>query len=125
MKKVSFILIVLFFGIAMKGFSQTTPTTDFFAGKWEITFIGTPNGDGKMTTELVRKEGKLTGKLKPADGSDAIDITKIDEEAEKLSIYFSTQGYDVSVELSKVDADNLKGSLMNMFDAKAVRIKDK
>ena len=121
MKKVSIILIVLFFGIAVKGFSQTEKPADFFAGKWEITFIGTPNGDGKMVTELVRKDGKLTGKLKPADGSDAIDITNIEEEAEKMTIFFSTQGYDVSVELSKVDNDNLKGSLMNMFDAKAVR----
>lgn len=123
MKKVSIILIVLFFGIAVKGFSQTEKPADFFAGKWEITFIGTPNGDGKMVTELVRKDGKLTGKLKPADGSDAIDITNIEEEAEKMTIFFSTQGYDVSVELSKVDNDNLKGSLMNMFDAKAVRTK--
>jgi hypothetical protein len=124
MKKVSIILIVLFFGIAVKGFSQADKPADLFAGKWEITFIGTPNGDGKMTTELVRKDGKLTGKLKPADGSDAIDITNIEEETEKMTIFFSTQGYDVSVELSKVDNDNLKGSLMNMFDAKAIRIKE-
>lgn len=124
MKKVSIILIVLFFGIAVKGFSQAEKPVDFFAGKWEITFIGTPNGDGKMATELLRKDGKLYGKLKPADGSDAIDITNIEEEAEKMTIFFSTQGYDVSVELSKVDNDNLKGSLMNMFDAKAVRIKE-
>lgn len=124
MKKVSIILVVLFFGIAVNSFSRADKADDFFAGKWEITFIGTPNGDGKMTTELVRKDGKLTGKLKPADGSDAIDITNIEEEAEKLTIFFSTQGYDVSVELSKVDNDNLKGSLMNMFDAKAIRIKE-
>lgn len=125
MKKASIILIVLFFGIAVKGFSQTDKPLDFFAGKWEVAFIGTPNGDAKMTTELLRKDGKLTGKLKPADGSDAIEITNIEEEAEKLTLFFSTQGYDLSVELKKVDADNLKGSLMNMFDATAKRIKDK
>ncbi|WP_435354809.1 hypothetical protein [Emticicia sp. SJ17W-69] len=125
MKKASIILIVLFFGIAVKGFSQTDKPSDFFAGKWEVAFIGTPNGDAKMTTELLRKDGKLTGKLKPADGSDAIEITNVEEEAEKLTLFFSTQGYDLSVELKKVDADNLKGSLMNMFDATAKRIKDK
>ena len=63
-----------------------------------------------------------------ADPTDAtkekIPLTKIEESSDKLSLYFTAQGYDVNVDLAKVDDDNLKGSLMNMFDAKAKRLKE-
>ena len=128
MKKVSIILIALFFGIAIKGFSQTTtpaPPTDFFAGKWEISIFGTPQGDVKLVTELVRKDGKLTGELKDATDSSkpAIPITLIEEKDGGLELSFSASGYDLTLPLKKEDDDNLKGQLMNMFDAKAKRVK--
>lgn len=126
MKKASIFFITLFFGIALNGFSQTaTAPADFFAGKWEITIFGTPNGDSKMVTELVRKDGKLTGELKdPTDTSKpAIPITAIEEKDGGIEISFSTSGYDITLPLAKVDDDNLKGQLMNMFDAKAKRVK--
>lgn len=56
MKKVSLFLFVFLLGLSVRGFSQTTPPADFFAGKWEITIMGTPNGDAKLVTELVRKD---------------------------------------------------------------------
>lgn len=128
MKKVSIILIALFFGIAIKGFSQTTtpaPATDFFAGKWEISIFGTPQGDVKLVTELVRKDGKLTGELKDATDSSkpAIPITLIEEKDGSVELSFSASGYDLTLPLKKEDDDNLKGQLMNMFDAKAKRVK--
>jgi hypothetical protein len=130
MKKVSIILIALFFGIIVNGFSQATtpaPTKDFFAGKWEITILGTPNGDSKLVATLIRKDGKLTGELKdPTDTTKpAIPITSIDEKDGEIEIAFSASGYDVTLPLKKENEDNLKGQLMGMFDAKAVRIKDK
>jgi hypothetical protein len=126
MKKASILLIALFFGIALNGFSQTaTAPTDFYLGKWEITIFGTPNGDSKMITELVRKEGKLTGELKdPTDATKpAIPITAVTESNGEIEIAFSTSGYDVTLSLTKVDDDNLKGQMMGMFDTKAKRVK--
>ena len=125
MKKTVFLMLAFVVGIAVQGFSQTDkPATDFFAGKWEILVVGTPNGDAKFTTELIRKDGKLTGELKVAAGDvkDAMPAT-VEEAEGKITIFFSTQGYDVNVELNKVDDDNLKGTLMNMFEAKAKRVK--
>lgn len=125
MKKTSVILFVLFFGLVSYGSAQTTPTTDFFAGKWEISVAGTPRGDIKFLTDLVRKDGKLTGELVEAGDANAKrKITKVEEAAaDKLVLYFdSSQGGEISIELTKVDADNLKGSLMS-FDAVAKRIK--
>lgn len=137
MKKVSLFLFVFLVGITFKGLSQTTtatttaPTatttsTDFFAGKWEITITGTPNGDAKMVTDLVRKDGKLTGELKDPTGTNPVTaITKVEEEpGKKITIYFDTaQAGEIGVELAKVDDDHLKGQLMNMFDSTAVRVK--
>lgn len=126
MKKIVFLMLAFVVGIALQGFSQTDkPATDFFAGKWEILVEGTPNGDAKFATEITRKDGKLIGELKIAAGDAKETIPATVEEAEgKITIFFTTQGYDVNIELSKVDDNNLKGSLMNMFDAKAKRVKE-
>lgn len=126
MKKASILFIALFFGITLNGFSQTAAApADFFVGKWEITILGTPNGDAKMTTELIRKDGKLTGELKdPSDPTKpANPITGIEEKDGRIEIAFSASGYDITLPLTKVDDDNLKGQLMGMFDAKAKRVK--
>jgi hypothetical protein len=75
---------------------------------------------------LIRKDGVLTGQLKIVgdDTLPLIDITKIEDSSDKVVMYFSIQGYDVNTELTKVDTDNLKGSLMGMFEAKAARVKE-
>lgn len=124
MKKASIILLVLFFGITLNGMAQNAPK-DFFAGKWEILILGTPNGDSKMVTELVRKDGKLTGELKDlADTTKpAIPITSIEEAEGAIDLAFSASGYDVTVNLEKVDDDNLKGLLLGIFETKAKRLK--
>jgi hypothetical protein len=125
MKKVSLFLFIFLLGVCVNGFSQATPPADFFAGKWEITIMGTPEGDAKMVTELIRKDGKLTGELKDPTGTRPVTpITKIVEEGTKLTIYFDTaQAGEIPVDLTKVDEDHLKGSLMNMFESTALRVK--
>ncbi len=126
MKKVSIILIVLFFGIAMNGFSQTTAPADFFAGKWEISILGSPMGDIKFSTDLVRKDGKLTGELANADDANAEKrpIIRVEESATQMKIFFeSRQGGEVSIDLNKVDDTHLKGSVAG-YDATALRIKN-
>lgn len=123
MKKVSLLLFGMFLGILTQSVAHAP--TDFFTGKWEITVTGTPNGDAKMVANFARKDGKLSGELENlADpNKEKIPVTQITESADKLSMAFTAQGYDVTLDLSKVDDDNLKGTLMNMFDATAKRVK--
>ena len=137
MKKVSIVLFVLFFAAMNNSFAQTatatTPTatpatvatTDFFAAKWELSIIGVPGGDKKMLANITRKDGKLTGDLgDPAEpDKEKIPITSIEEADTKLTLAFSASGYDITLDLEKVDEDNLKGQMMGMFETKAVRIK--
>lgn len=140
MKKISIASLVFLLASITYGFSQTsttpapapvvaatpTPANDFFAGKWEIMFLGTPNGDVKLIATLVRKDGQLTGEMIDATGTqkEAIPITSIEESATKIVLGFSAQGYDLTADLEKVDDDNLKGMLINMFESKATRVKE-
>ncbi|MEZ4901923.1 MAG: hypothetical protein R2822_09280 [Spirosomataceae bacterium] len=122
MKKASIFLFVFLFGIVLQGFSQATAPTDFYVGKWEIAVTGTPRGDVVFKTDLVRKDGKLTGELITDDMKRP--ITKIEESDKKLIIYFeSSQAGEISIDLDKADDDTLKGSLMS-FDAIAKRVKE-
>ena len=124
MKRGAVILFILITGFAFNGFSQTAIPTDFFAGKWEILVTATPNGDVKFVTDLVRKDGKLTGELSNATdpSQPKRPITKVEENGANLAIYFeSSQAGEISINLSKVDENNLKGTLYS-FDATAKRI---
>ena len=100
-------------------------STDFFAGKWETTFIGTPNGDAKLTLNLMRKDGNLMGTIKPntADGQ-IVNLDKVEESADKIVIFFQMAGYNLNADLTKEDDNNLSGKLMGMFKTTAVRIRE-
>lgn len=125
MRRTTFIFIFCMLTLAFSSRSQTAVPAEYFAGKWEILVVGTPQGDSKLVAELVRTDGKLSGNLvNPAEpNADKIQITSIEENGDKISMGFSTQGYDVTIDLAKVDDNNMKGNLMNMFDATAKRIK--
>ena len=144
MKKIISVFFLLLFAVLTHGFAQTTTTptpaivtkdtttltkdsADFFAGKWELNVLGTPNGDAKLILNLTRKDSKLTGFLtdpaKPTE--EKIPLTNVEEGKENIVIYFTAQGYDVSDNLVKVDANKLKGMLMDMFDSTATRLPDK
>ncbi|WP_221393759.1 hypothetical protein [Dyadobacter sp. NIV53] len=126
MKKVHFIFVAIFMlGVSFYSNAQTSAPADYFVGKWEIAVIGTPNGDSKMLASLTRDGGgNLTGQLVNSADSTAEKIPiAITEEGSRILMGFNAQGYDVTIDLTKVDDDNLKGNLMNMFDATAKRQK--
>lgn len=126
MKKFIALVFVLTTLFSASAFASKPDPTDFFAGKWKILVAGTPNGDVTFAANLIRKDGVLTGQLKIVgdDSLPLIDISKVEDSSDKVVIYFTIQSYDVNAELTKVDADNLKGSLMGMFEAKAARVKE-
>jgi hypothetical protein len=60
-----------------------------------------------------------------ADSKKVIHINKIDHKDSEITMYFSAQGNNVSVVLTKKDEDHANGSLMGMFDAVATRSNEK
>lgn len=124
MRKLNLIFIAiigLFLSLNVK--AQTTP--DYYPGKWNILVMGTPNGDSKMTFILERKDGKLTGAVQDSTGKEITKITSVEEKDKTITAAFTIQSYDVTLTLDPVDDDHVKGSLMGMFDAKGVRVKDR
>jgi len=99
-------------------------TADYFPGKWNVVIMGTPNGDAKLTFVLERKDGKLNGAVQDTTGKEMTKITQIDEKDKTITAAFTIQSYDVSLTLEPVDDDHVKGSLMGMFDAKGIRVKE-
>jgi len=122
MRKLTFIFtvaIALFLGQNAKA-----QTADYFPGKWNVVIMGTPNGDAKLTFVPDRKDGKLSGVVQDTTGKEMTKITQIDEKDKTMTAAFTIQSYDVSLTLEPVDDDHVKGSLMGMFEAKGIRVKE-
>ena len=129
MKKLSLIFTVaagLLMSLTVKAQTAATTTApaDYFPGKWNVVVMGTPNGDAKMTFVIERKDGKLAGAVQDSTGKELTKITSIEEKDKTITAAFTIQSYDVTLTLEPVDADDVKGSLMGMFDAKGVRVKE-
>lgn len=123
MKKLNVFFATMFFALIFS-ISATAQEKSAFLGKWNVIVAGTPGGDSKMIIEIVDKEGKLSGSaIDPATNKELFAFTKVESEPSKVTVYFTSQGYDVYMYLEKKDIDNLEGSMMDMFDATATRVK--
>lgn len=124
MKKLTAIItLALFVLFSFNSCAQTENKPDYFVGKWEVTVIGTPQGDAVMKVDLKRNEGKLSGNILTQSGSEPAAISKIEETDGSVKLYFTASGYDVFLLLQKKDDDHVTGNLLEMFEAKGVRIK--
>jgi hypothetical protein len=123
MRKLTLIFTVLFALFISSNVNAQTKQ-DYYPGKWDIIIVGTPNGDSKITFLLERKDGKLTGVVQDSTGKEMTKITTIDEKDKTIIAAFTIQSYDVTLTLDPMDDDHVKGSLMGMFEAKGVRVKN-
>ena len=123
MKKLS-LLLALIIGLLFSATVKAQSTANYFVGKWAITVIGTPNGDTKLTFAFERKDGKLIGTVRDSTDKEVSKITQIDENDKTINAEFTINDHDVTLSLSPMDDDHVKGSVMGMFDAKGTRIKE-
>lgn len=115
-------LFLLLFTLSLN--AQTKPAEDYFVAKWDMLFEGLPQGDPRMIISLQRKDGKLEGSIMDSAQKEIAKISKVDEKDKSITVYFTAQGYDVTLDMTKKDEDNITGSLMGMFEAKGVRMKE-
>ena len=67
---------------------------------------------------------KITGYFKADPSGAEVKMTSVAIEGDVLNCAFTISGYDVTLDLKKVDPDFSLGSLMGMFTAEAKRVKE-
>lgn len=124
MKKFKSILLGLFLLLFTAGIKAQTANADYFAGKWSVLVKGLPNGDTKMFFVLEKKDTTMTGVVQDSTGTEISKLDKVEfSNGNTATVYFSAQGYDVNLSMTKKDDDHITGSLMGMFDAEGERVK--
>jgi hypothetical protein len=123
MKNFKSILIGLFSLLFIVGAKAQTAGADYFAGKWSVLVKGLPNGDAKMFFVLEKKDTTMTGVVQDSTGTEISKVDKVELKENTATVYFSAQGYDVNLAMTKKDDDHITGSLMGMFDAEGERLK--
>lgn len=115
MKIVKIILAVVIFFMGSSVLVNAQSSDDYFAGKWNILIEGTPSGDSKSILILKRVDGKLKGTFQ-SEGKAPVELTRVEEDANEVTCYFVSSGYDVYVFMEKVDKNKTEGTMMDMFD---------
>ena len=109
--------------------SSKKASSNFFVGKWDVLVFGLPQGDThmpmvfEMKLDSATQKEKMVGRI-DAKGTGVIPFSKVEPADTSITFYFTAQGYDLNMTLDKKDADNATGRMFDMFDAKAVRIKE-
>jgi len=125
MKKFSTIFATVFFLVLSFSINaQSKAGADYFAGKWSVLLKGVPGGDAKMIFQLEKKNDSITGIVLDTAGVEIAKLTSVVLKDTEITMFFTTQGYDVNLLLTKKDDDHVTGSLMSMFDAEGERKKE-
>ena len=122
MKKLSLLFAGLFFLLLSLNVNAQTGA-DYFAGKWDVLIKGTPNGDAKMFVVLAKTDSAMTGSVQDSTGAEISKLSKVELTDSSATVYFTAQGYDVNLLMTKKDDDHVTGSMMSMFDAEGERVK--
>ena len=124
MKKVGFLSAAFFLLLlSTKMSAQSKSGADYFKGTWSVLVKGTPNGDARMIFLLENRNDSITGVVQDTTGIEISKISKVELTDTSATVYFTAQGYDVSLVMNKKDNDHITGSLMSMFDAEGERLK--
>ena len=124
MKKLSSVLVGFFFLVlSFAASAQSKAGAAYFNGKWAVLLKGIPSGDSKIFLILESRNDSIAGVVQDSTGTEIAKITKVELKDTEITVYFTAQGYDVNLLLTKKDDDHVKGSLMSMFEAEGERIK--
>ena len=120
MKKTFIIIAGLILFISQISFAQEN-SSDFFLGKWNVTVIGTPNGDAKFVLKVEKAETALNAFIIGEDGKSQ-KVDRVETKTNAITVYWFAEGYDVYLTLTKKDDGKVEGDLMSMFTAKIEKV---
>lgn len=110
----------------MSGLNAQTASSpeSLLEGKWNVFVKGTPQGDVTLPVRFEMKEGKLKGYFMDVESKTEKPMDTAYFQNEKYMMDFMIMGYDLKFILAKKTDDSLTGSLMDMFDVEATRVKE-
>ncbi|MFM8587933.1 MAG: hypothetical protein ACKOBX_06290 [Bacteroidota bacterium] len=124
MKTFLTLLLTLVFSVAgLQAQTSSTPE-GFLTGKWNVFVKGTPQGDVTLPVRFEIKEGKLKGFYTDLESKEEKAMDTAYYENEKYVMGFLISGYDLKFVMTKKSDDSMTGSLMDMFDVEATRVKE-
>lgn len=123
MRKTTLIFAGLLAFVFISFTANAQTITKSYAGKWDVLVKGLPNGDTHIIFTVVDKDGKLSGTRFDPETKAEVPLTKTEQDDKGLALYFTAQGYDVTMNLTKKDEDHVTGSLMSMFECTGERVK--
>ncbi len=124
MKGILTLLTAVLFSITGLNAQTTSTPESFLEGKWSVFVKGTPQGDVTMPVRFEVKEGKLKGYYTDLESKAEKPMDTAYFENEKYVMGFVVMGYDLKFVMAKKTDDSMTGSLMDMFDVEATRIKE-
>ncbi len=98
--------------------------SSYFDGRWDVLVRDTPQGDAVIPMRFETVDDVTTGYFKEDASGAEVTMTSVAIQGDVLTCAFTISGYDVTLDLKKVDADFSSGSLMGMFTAEAKRVKE-
>ncbi|QJW88088.1 hypothetical protein HNV11_01205 [Spirosoma taeanense] len=125
MKKLSlFFCGLVFLLMTLQVNAQAKKGADYFEGKWRVSIPGTPLGDLVRLIVLEKKDNTLSGLVRDdATGAELAPISKVDVNDNEATIYYTANGIDANLVLTKKDEDHTTGSLLGEYPAKGTRVK--
>jgi cytochrome c len=124
MKGILTLLTAVLFSITGLNAQTTSTPESFLEGKWSVFVKGTPQGDVTMPVRFEVKEGKLKGYYTDLQSKEEKPMDTAYFENDKYMMGFVIMGYDLKFVMAKKSDDSMTGSLMDMFDVEATRIKE-
>jgi hypothetical protein len=114
---------LIFLTLSLNLHAQAKTGVEYFAGKWNVTFKNTPDGDKIHVFVLQKKEATIDGVVQDPSGKELSKITKAELNGSSITLYYLVNEHDVSVELTKKDEDHASGTGAGMFNAEVERVK--
>ena len=120
-QKLLLLVVASLMTLQLSSFNLVNP--EYFEGKWDVTVLDTPQGNATIPMRFETKDGKTMGYFMEDPSGTESPMSSVSITDDVLTAYFTIQGYDVYVNLKKVDDENATGSLMDMFTAEAKKVK--
>lgn len=102
--------------------AQTKTGYDFFAGNWNITIMGTPQGDVKMVVNFDKVNEVLSASLKDSTGKELYLVTNTAIAKDQATVTFTGSQGDVDLKLVRKDETNITGDIMGVFSVEGKRL---